>query len=162
MLAILEIRLYLSTLISCKERFQMLTRYETIQFNIYFDIIYSFQLHGSFKVLIALPPDGGYAWVIVFASFMVNFVIDGIIYSFGKTMVVLADEMKKSKSQMSFVGSLQQSLYYLIGPITSAFVNRFGFRIVVFSGAVVTCVGVLAAAFVSSYVELVLCYGILG
>lgn len=115
-----------------------------------------------FKVLIALPRDGGYAWVIVFASFMVNFVIDGIIYSFGKTMAVLADEMKTPVTQISLVGSFQQSLYYLIGPITSAFVNRFGFRIVVFSGAVITCAGILAASFVSSYLELLLYYGLLG
>lgn len=93
---------------------------------------------------------------------MVNFVIDGIIYSFGKTMAVLADEMNTPITHMSFVGSFQQSLYYLIGPITSAFVNRFGFRIVVFSGAVITCFGILAASFVSSYLELLLYYGLLG
>lgn len=113
-------------------------------------------------MLIALPPDGGYAWVIVFASFMVNFVIDGIIYSFGKTMAMLAEEMNIPITQMSIVGSFQQSLFYLMGPITSAFVNRFGFRVVVFIGAVIMCVGIFAASFVSSYLELLLYYGLLG
>lgn len=98
----------------------------------------------------------------MFASFMVNLIIDGVIYSFGKTMAVLAEEMNVPIMQMSIIGSLQQSLFYLMGPITSAFVNRFGFRIVVFTGAIIMCVGILSASFVTSYVELLLYYGLLG
>ena len=26
------------------------------------------------------PPDGGWGWVVCFASFMCNFIIDGIVY----------------------------------------------------------------------------------
>ena len=29
-----------------------------------------------------LPPDGGWGWVVCFASFMCNFIIDGIVYRF--------------------------------------------------------------------------------
>lgn len=93
---------------------------------------------------------------------MINFVIDGIIYSFGKTKNVLFDENIATEEQISIIGSLHMLLYYLLGPVTSAFLNRFGFRIVVFSGAVITCVGILVASFLTSYVGLVLCYGILG
>lgn len=126
----------------------------TLKITIYFN--------GSFKVLIALPTDRGYAWVIVFASFMINFVIDGIIYSFGRTMAELSTELNTPITRISVIGSLQQGLFYLMGPITSAFLNRFGFKIVVFTGAILTCVGILGASFVSSYMELLLYYGLLG
>lgn len=29
------------------------------------------------------PPDGGWGWVVVFASFMINAIVDGMCYSFG-------------------------------------------------------------------------------
>lgn len=29
------------------------------------------------------PPDGGWGWVVVFASFMINAIVDGVCYSFG-------------------------------------------------------------------------------
>lgn len=87
-------------------------------------------------------------------------IIDCTIYSFGKTMAVLAEEMNTPITQMSVVGSFQQSPCPQ-GPITSAFVNRFGFRSVLFFGAIFMSVGILAASFVSSYLELLLYYGLL-
>lgn len=77
-------------------------------------------------------------------------------------MVELTKDLPTPKTQISIVGSLQQVLFYLMGPLASAFVNRFGIRVVVSVGACITLIGILAASFVSSYVELVLCYGILG
>ena len=28
------------------------------------------------------PPDGGWGWVVCFASFMCNFIVDGIVYRY--------------------------------------------------------------------------------
>ena len=35
------------------------------------------------EVLAPAPPDGGWGWVIVAASFTCNLILDGIAYSFG-------------------------------------------------------------------------------
>ena len=32
------------------------------------------------------PPDGGWGWVVVFASFMINAIVDGLCFSFGIIM----------------------------------------------------------------------------
>lgn len=43
---------------------------------------------------VVVPPDGGWGWVVVFAAFMSNLIVDGTIYSFG----IMQDEIVKSSS----------------------------------------------------------------
>lgn len=52
------------------------------------------------------PPDGGYGWVVVFASFMCNMVVDGISYCFGIFLPVLIAHYGESKSKTAWVGSI--------------------------------------------------------
>ena len=46
------------------------------------------------------PPDGGWGWVIVIASFLCNFVLDGIAYSFGILLVPLVKHFGATRSQV--------------------------------------------------------------
>ncbi|CAG5083499.1 Similar to slc16a12b: Monocarboxylate transporter 12-B (Danio rerio) [Cotesia congregata] len=43
------------------------------------------------EVDMVVPPDGGWGWVIVAASFMCNVIVDGIIFSFGPFVSALAN-----------------------------------------------------------------------
>jgi len=43
---------------------------------------------------IVTAPDGGWGWVIVFAAFMCNLIVDGTIFSFG----IMQDEIVKASS----------------------------------------------------------------
>lgn len=92
-------------------------------------------------VMVVIPPDGGFAWAIVAASFLINFLIDGIVYSFGMFLEPLALTLSVSQTQATLIGSLQMGVYYLSGPFTCAAVNRFGFRWVAATGAIVAAVG---------------------
>ena len=47
------------------------------------------------EVLAPAPPDGGWGWVVVFASFLCNMILDGIAYSFG----VLLNPLVKYKDR---------------------------------------------------------------
>ena len=51
------------------------------------------------------PPDGGWGWVVVFASFLCNVVLDGIGYSFGILLNPLMDHYNVGKGLMSLVSS---------------------------------------------------------
>ena len=44
-----------------------------------------------------VPPDGGWGWMVVFSSFMIHIIADGIVYSFGIFFVEFVDYFDASK-----------------------------------------------------------------
>lgn len=60
-----------------------------------------------------VPPDGGWGWVIVAASFMCNLFVDGIIFSFGVFLNDISDAFAVSKARVALVGSLQSGFYLM-------------------------------------------------
>ena len=62
-----------------------------------------------------VPPDGGWGWMIVAASFMCNLVVDGIIFSFGVFLETIAEQLDVSKARVALVGSLQSGFYLMAG-----------------------------------------------
>jgi hypothetical protein len=51
-------------------------------------------------------PDGGWGWVVVFGSFMVHVIADGIAYSFGIYVEDFVDHFECSRSEVGTLGSL--------------------------------------------------------
>ena len=62
-----------------------------------------------------VPPDGGYGWVIMLASFVCNFIVDGVCFSFGIFYLEFLDYFKESKSKTSWVGSVLNGMYLSMG-----------------------------------------------
>ena len=107
------------------------------------------------------PPDGGWGWIIVAASFFSNFVLDGIAYSFGVLLVPLVEHFDSTRrvsrdasdincdlfslfrSSVSWVGSLLCGVYLSSGPIVGGLVNKFGCRPVCIAGGIFSCVALL-------------------
>ena len=73
------------------------------------------------------PPDGGWGWVVTFGAFVVNLIVDGIVYSFGlffKELYVYFDE---SKSLTAWIGSALAGCILISGKLLSIFVgDSFG------------------------------------
>jgi hypothetical protein len=62
------------------------------------------------------PPDGGWAWLIVFFSLVTHTVIDGIIVSYGILMIeLLKDFGQHGKAVLAGVGSLMVGVSLMIG-----------------------------------------------
>lgn len=108
------------------------------------------------------PPDGGYGWVIVFASFMCNMVVDGIGYSFGILLPELIKEYGSSKSKTALVGSLLPGTTMLVGPIVSVFVNKFGCRMATIVGSIIAGVAMGLSTLCPDIDSLLVVYGIVG
>uniref|UniRef100_A0A8R1XTG9 Major facilitator superfamily (MFS) profile domain-containing protein n=1 Tax=Onchocerca volvulus TaxID=6282 RepID=A0A8R1XTG9_ONCVO len=117
---------------------------------------------GNLTDVLPIPPDGGYGWVIVFAAFMSNFVVDGIANSFGAFMSIYQDYFNASKALVSLIGSLLIGCYLLIGPIVGGLVNKYGARMVVIIGSFVAGLSFLASLFCSNIYMFMIFYGILG
>ncbi|KAI2810932.1 Mct1p [Blomia tropicalis] len=105
-------------------------------------------------------PDGGWGWMVVFGSFMIHVIADGVIYSFGLFYFELARHFGASKAVTSMVVSLMNGMTYCIGPIASALTIKYGCRTVTIVGAICTSMGLFLSVFVPNVYVLYLTIGI--
>ncbi|XP_061378654.1 monocarboxylate transporter 3 isoform X3 [Danaus plexippus] len=108
------------------------------------------------------PPDGGYGWVVVFASFMCNLVVDGIAYTFGIFLPELVTYYGEGKGTVAWVGSLLSGVYLAAGPIVSALCNKYGCRAVCVAGSLVGSVAFVLSTFSKSVTMMMITYGLIG
>lgn len=111
---------------------------------------------------VVLPIDGGWAWVVMVASFLCNTVVDGIVFSSGLIQDSIKDEFKVSKGYVAIVSSLLSGFYLMAGPFVSAMANRYGFRPVTMCGAVIATIAFAISYYATSVEYLFITYGIIG
>ncbi|XP_069831880.1 monocarboxylate transporter 2-like isoform X2 [Dendropsophus ebraccatus] len=108
------------------------------------------------------PPDGGWGWVIVFASF----ISIGFSYAFPKAITVFFKEIQEifntSYSEIAWISSIMLAVMYAGGPISSILVNKYGSRPIVLAGGLLCCLGMISASFCNSVLQLYICIGVIG
>ncbi|VDM47292.1 unnamed protein product [Toxocara canis] len=109
-----------------------------------------------------LPPDGGYGWVVVFAAFMSNFIVDGICNSFGAFITTYQQYFGQSKALVTLVGSLLIGCYQLIGPFAGGLVKNYGVRPVVISGSLLASASFAASIYSPNIYLFMISYGLFG
>jgi len=119
------------------------------------------QQHSSSSSQSVPPPDGGWGWAVVFASFMIHIIADGITYSFGVFMVEVMNEFNSNRGITSFIPSLLVGVTLGSGPIASYFTNRFGCRLVTIAGAILAAAGLALSLAATSVIVLYFTIGIL-
>src|SRR5699024_5701381 len=100
--------------------------------------------------------------MVVFASFMCNMIVDGIIFSFGSFLEPISKEFHVTKAYVALVGSLMSGFYLIAGPFASAVANRYGFRLVAMGGSVLAALAFAMANFASNVEYLCVVFGVLG
>jgi len=106
------------------------------------------------------PPDGGWGWWVVFASFMIHIVADGITYSFGIFLVALIDKFNADRGYASLIPSILVGITLGSGPIASSFVNKYGCRTVTILGAIIAAGGLALSMFATSITYLFFSVGV--
>lgn len=106
-------------------------------------------------------PDGGWGWVVVFASLVASMIADGISFSFGLLYEEFKEEFKASSSETSWIGSLFMSVPLLTGPIMSALVDKYGCRSMTIVGGLVSALGFVISWKVERIGVMCLTFGIL-
>ncbi|XP_013393838.1 monocarboxylate transporter 12 [Lingula anatina] len=109
-----------------------------------------------------IPPDGGWGWVVVFSSFLIHILADGIVYSFGIFYVEFLEDFKGSKGETAWVGSLVPGITLLTGPVASAFTSKYGCRVTTIAGAALAAVGFIVSIFSPNLYMLYFTFGIVG
>lgn len=117
----------------------------------------------AFSDAFDLPPapDGGWGWFVVLGAFFLSLICDGCAFSFGVFFVHLIDEFKQTKSETAWVASIFYCLSLLLGPVASAITTRFGCRSATIVAGLLSCVGFVASAFVTSIWQLYFTFGVI-
>ncbi|CAF1323799.1 unnamed protein product [Rotaria sordida] len=96
------------------------------------------------KVSIKAPivPDGGWGWLIVFASFMIHFVMDGITYSMGQVFLEpMRKELSLDRASVSSIFGILPAVTLGAGPIATVLTNMYGCRTVAIAGTCIASLG---------------------
>ncbi|XP_073845958.1 tarag [Musca autumnalis] len=117
---------------------------------------------GNAFVYMVIPPDGGYGWFIMFISFWCQVVVDGIIFGVGVILPHIAEEFQIPGSKVILVASMQVGFYFLAGTVSSAFINKYGFRPVALAGCLLSIAVLTLATFTTNLSMMILFYSILG
>ncbi|XP_041973493.1 monocarboxylate transporter 12 [Aricia agestis] len=106
------------------------------------------------------PPDGGWGWVVVFASFMIHIVTDGMTYSFGVFYSEFLTYFNEGKGKTAWIVSIMVGVTLSSGPLSSSFVNRWGCRTVTVAGALLSSACVVLSAFANNVTTLIFTIGV--
>lgn len=63
-------------------------------------------------------PDGGWGWAVCFGSFLVNFILDGTMFSFGVLLLELLNYFNEGKAKTSWIGSSLLGMSMFMGKLT--------------------------------------------
>jgi cyanate permease len=99
-------------------------------------------------------------WVIVFGSFCVHFVADGVLFSFGILMHIIKDDLKIELHTVGIIASLFVSLPLFLAPLSSALVNKFGCRVMTMLGGFLCSMGLLFASLLGNFTGALIGIGI--
>ncbi|KAF5400007.1 Monocarboxylate transporter 12-B [Paragonimus heterotremus] len=108
------------------------------------------------------PPDGGWGWLIVLGSFMCMFLVDGVCFSYGIFLSELEATFGASKMQMTLAGSLLTGCYFMVGPVVSGLMNRFGARKLVVIGSVISSAAIVGSSFATDVNTFIGVFGVIG
>uniref|UniRef100_A0A0K8V1X2 Monocarboxylate transporter 5 n=2 Tax=Bactrocera latifrons TaxID=174628 RepID=A0A0K8V1X2_BACLA len=111
-------------------------------------------------VLTPVPPDGGWGWMVVFGSFMIHIITDGMTYSFGLFYDEFLTYFNEGSGYTAWIVSIMVGVTYASGPISSSFVNRYGCRAVTIAGALFAAACIVASIFAQNVLTLIFTIGI--
>lgn len=106
--------------------------------------------------------DGGYAWLVVFGAFSVQFWVAGLVKSYGVLFVEILETFPSSSTAVaSWIPAILSALCLALAPISSALCQRFSCRSVVFVGGLFCALGLILSYFATSLYHLLFTFGIL-
>lgn len=108
-----------------------------------------------------VPPDGGYAWLVLFGAMLVNILIPGgAIKSFGILFVEFLENMDVTPTAASWIPALCYFLYSSLGPLSSILSVRYSYRTVTLVGAGFCSAGMILTHWATSVEYLYISYGV--
>ena len=82
-----------------------------------------------------------WSWVICMSCFFGNLLLGGIKRSFGLALPILKSYFDTNTTAISWVASILEGMYYVVGPLASIVANRIGMGLTNFTGSILTGIG---------------------
>lgn len=109
---------------------------------------------------ITVQTESAWRWLVVCASFMNLFFLDGVSFTFGSILPDMVIDLQLSDTPVAFINSLSVAIYFMASPLASAFINRFGFRECCMTGSFICSMSLFVTYFLSKYGYLCIFYGV--
>ena len=100
--------------------------------------------------------------MVCLGSFLSQLTIDGIGNSFGVVIDPLVLKIDSNIANVSWIKSIHTTFTFLFAFISTIMIKKFGFRIVILIGTLLSCTAFILSAFFGDYIGLLMSYGILG
>ncbi|XP_077980650.1 monocarboxylate transporter 12-like [Glandiceps talaboti] len=107
------------------------------------------------------PPDGGWGWMIVIATFVVMFIVRGTQNTVGIFFAVLVDYFQGGAGMTSWASSCLTAISLCVGPISAALCKRYSHRQIVFIGGLLTSVSMVISSFATNVEFVTITFGVL-
>ena len=107
-------------------------------------------------------PDGGYGWVIVATCFLMSFIGDGIVFSFGVVLLELVQSLDMPASSAALVGSTFNGVMHMPSIVICPLVYTFSYRLVASAGSILMIVSFSLCLIFQTTTAMVTFYGIMG
>ncbi|GFT63003.1 monocarboxylate transporter 12 [Nephila pilipes] len=105
--------------------------------------------------------DRGWAWAVVFSTFMMRLIVHGVNYCAGIYYVEFLKYFNTTSGAASLVMSILLGMTNFTGPIASALITKYSCRTVSFLGSLISCIGLLLSLAVPSVEYLYLTLGLI-
>ncbi|XP_050042907.1 monocarboxylate transporter 14 [Dermacentor andersoni] len=102
-------------------------------------------LSAASATALAPPPDGGWGWMVVFSSFMIHVIADGVTYTFGIFYLEFLKHFQESKGKTAWIASIMVGTTFCIGPVASGLTTKYGCRAVTIAGSLLATVGLVVS-----------------
>jgi MFS family permease len=105
--------------------------------------------------------DGGWCWFVCFSCFVGHVILGGIKRSFGLALPLLKRYFETSTTSISWVASILEGMYYIVGPLVSFVANRIGLSLTCLIGSILTALGLVISTTVPNVFILILTYSVI-
>lgn len=108
-----------------------------------------------------VPPDGGWGWLVLAGSMLVNILVPGTIKSFGVLFVEFLEAFQAAPSAAAWIPALCYFLYSSLGPLSSILSVKYSYRTVTIIGGTFAAAGMIITYWATSVNFLYVSYGVL-
>ncbi|XP_077977519.1 monocarboxylate transporter 12-like [Glandiceps talaboti] len=105
------------------------------------------------------PPDGGYGWIIAISGMMVLVLNGGAYNASGIFLVEFIQYFQQGAEDAAWIGAVFGFIYMSSGPLSAALTKRFGTRVVLMIGGILSLLGFVLSVFAPSLAVLYFTFG---